>query len=257
MADLAWRALPVTTQTVRQLAGGRTARLVWALSFLPVVFALIYLVRPEGVTPAEFLNGIFAQFVVPTLLPITVLIPATAAFGNELEDRTLLYLTLKPVSRLRIVLGKTLGVLLTTLPAVLLGLAATAAVAGVGGRWRGAPVGTETVAGLLPATLAAAAGGTVLIACVFLAASLFVPRALLAGIVYIFVWESLLGRLLPGIQAISIRHQVLSLYSRLSDVPLTEQPGAATVGGALAAIAVVSLVALGLATLRLRSLDLE
>lgn len=257
MADRAWRALPVTTQTVRQLAGGRTARLVWALAFLPCLFGLIYLARPEGTTPAEFLNGVFAQFVVPTLLPITVLIPATAALGNELEDRTLLYLTLKPIPRWRIVLGKALGVLLTTLPAVLLGIAATATVAELGGRLRGAPAGPETAWDLLPAMLAATAGGTVLIACVFLAVSLFVPRALLAGIIYVFVWESLLGRFLPGIESISIRHQVLSLYSNPSASPLAELTDAGTTRGTLTAIAAVSLVALALATLRLRSLDLE
>lgn len=84
-----WRLLPITTLTVRQFTGGRTARLVFALSLIPVLFAAIYVARPWDVTPSEFLVDLFRELVVPTLLPIVVLLPATAAFGDELEDGTL------------------------------------------------------------------------------------------------------------------------------------------------------------------------
>ena len=60
------------------------------------------------------LIDLFRELIVPTLLPIVVLLPATAAFGNELEDGTLPYLLMKPVSRLRLVLGKYAAVLLVT-----------------------------------------------------------------------------------------------------------------------------------------------
>jgi ABC-2 type transport system permease protein len=106
-----WRLLPVTTLTVRQFTGGRTARLALALSLIPALFAAIYVARPWEVTPNEFAIDLFRELIVPTLLPIVVLLPATAAFGNELEDGTLPYLLMKPVSRLRLVLGKYAAVL--------------------------------------------------------------------------------------------------------------------------------------------------
>ncbi len=104
MTNIFWRPLPVMTLTVRQFMGGKAVRVVTALGFLPCLFALIYLLNQESATRVEFLrdtvlNGLFF----PTLLPITVLILATGALGNEIEDRTLPYLTLKPLSRLRIV----------------------------------------------------------------------------------------------------------------------------------------------------------
>src|SRR5215203_6325123 len=127
-----WRLLPVTTLTVRQFSGGRTARLALVLSLIPALFAAIYAARPWEVTPDEFLIGLFRELIVPTLLPIVVLLPATAAFGNELEDGTLTYLLMKPVSRLRLVLGKYAAVLLVTIPALLVGLAVTTLIAAQG-----------------------------------------------------------------------------------------------------------------------------
>ncbi|MBA2598203.1 MAG: hypothetical protein H0V00_16395, partial [Chloroflexia bacterium] len=84
--------MPVTTLTLRQFIGGRTARLAFVLSLIPALFAAIYAVRPWDVTAGEFLIDLFRELIVPTLLPIVVLLPATAAFGDELEDGTLPYL---------------------------------------------------------------------------------------------------------------------------------------------------------------------
>ena len=95
-----WRLLPITTLTVRQFTGGRTARLVLFLSCLPALFAAIFAFRPAGVPAQEFLSDLFRELIVPTLAPIVVLLPATGAFGDELEDGTLPYLVMKPVSRL-------------------------------------------------------------------------------------------------------------------------------------------------------------
>jgi ABC-2 type transport system permease protein len=257
VASLTWRAAPIVTQTVRQFSGGRTIRVVWALSLLPCVFAAIYLVRPDGRAPADFLAGMYRDLIVPTLLPIAVLLLATAAFGNELDDRTLLYLTLKPVSRLRIVIGKLIGTLLVGLPAVLIGLAATALVASVGSALTGSGGDWRDVQPVLLAMLGSAAVGTALIAAIFLAVSLIVPRALLAGIIYIFIWESLLGRFLPGIQNISIRHYMLSIFAGLTDSPLAAFAGATPLRDSLVTVAALCAVAIAVATLRLRSMQLS
>src|SRR5918997_3674880 len=124
-----WRLLPVTMLTVRQFTGGRTARLALVLSLIPALFAAIYVARPWEVTPNEFTIDLFRELIVPPLLPIVVLLPATAAFGNELEDGTLPYLLMKPISRLRLVLGKYAAVLLVTVPALIVGVAVTTLLA--------------------------------------------------------------------------------------------------------------------------------
>src|SRR5215207_7090377 len=205
--------LPVTTLTVRQFTGGRTARLALVLSLIPALFAAIYVARPWEVTPHEFTIDLFRELIVPTLLPIVVLLPATAAFGNELEDGTLPYLLMKPVSRLRLVLGKYAAVLLVTAPALLAGMAVTTLVAS-----RGPDAGD--MGRILVAIAGSSVAAAALLGAIFLLVSLVIPRALLAGMIYIFAWESLLGRFLPGVRAISSREYALRVFDGILDEDL-------------------------------------
>jgi ABC-2 type transport system permease protein len=236
--------LPVTTLTVRQFTGGRTARLALVLSLIPALFAAIYVARPWDVTPDEFAIDLFRELIVPTLLPIVVLLPATAAFGNELEDGTLPYLLMKPVSRLRLVLGKYAAVLVVTVPALLAGMAVTTLVASRG-----------PDAGDLGRILVAMAGSSVaaaaLLGAIFLMVSLVIPRALLAGMIYVFAWESLLGRFLPGVQAISSREYALRVFDGILD---NDYP---TAWNAALTMLVVAAVFLLLAVWRLRSMQVD
>src|SRR5918995_131320 len=238
-----WRLLPVTSLTVRQFTGGRTARLALVLSLIPALFAAIYLARPWELTPHEFTIDLFRELIVPTLLPIIVLLPATAAFGNELEDGTLPYLLMKPVSRLRLILGKYAAVLLVTVPALLAGLAVMTLIAAQG-----------PAAGDLERVLAAMAGASTaaaaLLGVVFLLVSLVIPRALLAGMIYIFAWESLLGRFLPGVRAISSREYALRVFDGIlaDDFP--------TASNAALTMLVVVVVCLVVAVWRLRSIQI-
>ncbi len=243
MATL-WRLLPVTTLTVRQFTGGRTAKLALALSLIPAIFATIYVLRPWGVTPGNFLGDLFRELFLPTLLPIVVLLPATAAFGEELEDGTLPYLLMKPVTRIRLVLGKYLAAMLVALPALLLGLVVTTLLAS---RGRDMESLWSSFVGMVGASTMA----TVLLGSIFLLVSLFVPRALLAGMIYVFVWESLLGRFLPGVRAISSREQALQVYEGLWHQDLDQA------GRAALAMAVVAAVCLLIAIWRLRRLQLS
>jgi ABC-2 type transport system permease protein len=178
------------------------------------------------------------------LRPIVVLLPATAAFGDELEDGTLPYLLMKPVSRLRLVLGKYAAVLVVTIPALLLGMAVTTLIASR------APEGDD-LRQLFIAMAGSAAMAAVLLGSVFLLVSLVVPRALLAGMLYIFAWESLLGRFLPGIRAISSREYTMRVFDGL----LVEDTTAAW--NAALTMIVVAAVALGLAVLRLRQMEVD
>src|SRR5215213_905183 len=230
--------------TVRQFTGGRTARLAFVLSLIPALFAAIYVARPWDVTPNEFATDLFRELIVPTLLPIVVLLPATAAFGNELEDGTLPYLLMKPVSRLRLVLGKYAAVLLVTIPALLVGLAVTTLITARG------PVAGD-LGRILVAMAAASVAAAALLGAVFLLVSLIVPRALLAGMIYIFAWESLLGRFLPGVRAISSREQALQVFDGiLSD----DFPAASNAALTMLVIIVVCLL---LAVWRLRTMQVD
>lgn len=248
--SLSWTAFPVATLTVRQHLGGKAARVVAGLSTIPVIFALIYLINPDVDVARVFLVDVIVRRLwLPTLLPITVLITATAAFGNELDDRTLLYLTLKPVPRWRIVLGKFVGTIVVTAPIILLAVLGTSLIV-----LRGeAGDNLRLVAAFLAATFA----GVVAYTAIFLLVSLLVSRALLVGMFYSFIWESVLGRFLPGLRIVSIRHFVESIFVRILQDPEVTLRNAMTLNSAIITLAVVCLAALALASVRLRRLNLE
>ncbi len=258
---LPWQPFPVMTLTVRQFLAGRSARVVTVLAFLPALFALIYRINSDWATPFTFLTGpVFLELFSPTLLPIMVLILATSALGNEIEDRTLPYLTLKPRSRGRIVLEKYAGVVIVAWPAITVGLVVAWLIA------RGAP-GPARLIGrgleapdLLPvlwAMITASTVGILAFTAIFLAVSLFIPRALLAGMIYAFGWESLLGRFLPGIRIISVRHYVQSIFVRMVDDPLVTLDNAFTLSAAVWTMAITVGIALAVAIWRLGRLNLD
>lgn len=239
-----WRLLPVTMVTIRQFAGGKTVRLITVLSCLPALFMLIFVLRPWQNSANAYFLDLLREFVIPTLLPIVILLPATAAFGDELEDGTLPYLYLKPVTRLRIVLEKFLAVLCVTIPAFLFGIAVTSVVAAQG-------PGATGIWLTFRAMLGAGVMATLLLGAVFVLVSLLIPRALLAGIIYIFAWESLLGRFLPGVQSISSREYTVRVFEGiLNDDMLAVREASLT-------MLVVAVIALALATLRLRQMQID
>jgi ABC-2 type transport system permease protein len=250
MATLTWRILPVFTLTVRQFAGGKAVRVVAGLSCIPALFALIYLFNPESAAAIDFVGEtMFRDLIVAPLLPITVLILATGALGNEIEDRTLPYLTLKPIGRLRIVLEKLIGVILIAAPLICAGIAATFFIA-----FRG-DAGDNL--DLLWSMLVSSILGVIGYGAIFLLVSLLVSRALLAGIMYALLWESLLGRYLPGLRVVSVRHFVESVFVKMLDNPDFTVKSATSITASIITIGAATIAAIALATWRLRRMSLD
>ena len=92
--------------TMRQLAGSRRLWLVLGLVALPVLAAVIFRTGESTTTSARFADNVTRTLIGSAILPLVMLLFGTSAFGNELVDRTLGYLALKPIARWRIVLPK-------------------------------------------------------------------------------------------------------------------------------------------------------
>ena len=105
--------------------------------------------------------------------------------------------------------------------------------------------------------LASATVGVVATAAIFLLVSLVIPRALIVGIMYAFAWESLLGRFLPGVRIISIRHYVDSTFVALLDARDATLSGGFSVTTSVITIACAVVVSVLLATWRLSKMNLE
>jgi ABC-2 type transport system permease protein len=210
---------------------------------LPVLAAVLYRAADSTTPSDEFADDITATLVAAGILPLVMLLFGTSAFGNELGDRTLGYLALKPVPRWRITIPKLAAtVLVGGLPVAASGALAVAIIQG--GDFSGA---TATGVGLLVGAAAYAA--------VFTWAGLATRHALIFGLVYVVIWEAVLAAYLDGIRFLSIRQYTLALVrgldgERLATLDLELGAGAGAIGAA------VVIVAFSLAAVRkLRRID--
>jgi ABC-2 type transport system permease protein len=224
----------VFTLTVRQLAGSRRIWLVLGLVGLPLLAALLFQVAESSSTPAEFADDITRTLIASVILPLVTLLLATAAFGNEVGDRTLVYLTTKPVARWRIYVPKLLAALVVGgIPIAVSGFLAIAVV-------------EESLTRGALATGAGLFAGAAAYAAIFTWAGLATRQALLIGLVYVFIWEAALAAYLEGIRFLSVRRYTLALVhgldeARLDTVDISLGAGTAAVGTAIVLVAFTAL----------------
>lgn len=185
--------------SLRQLMGRWRILFIALLAALPTAIVLVRLLVDDQFSfDGDFVNVMIDGMVVTGVMPIVTMALATTAFGNEVEDRTLYFLMLKPISRVSITLAKLLAVFVVAAPPVV--ASGTVATVAAGGSGRAAA-----------ATAIALVVGVAAYASVFTWAGLLTQRALAFGLVYMLVWEGLLSSFLGNIQYISIRGYTLAL----------------------------------------------
>jgi ABC-2 type transport system permease protein len=218
--------------------------LVVALAALPVLAAVLFHVADPTTDSDRFADRITARLVASGILPLVMLLFGTSSFGNELGDRTLGYLMLKPLARWRIAVPKLVAPLLVGgLPVACSGFLAVAVIEG--GDLGGA---AATGVGLLVGAAAYAA--------IFTWAGLATRHALIFGLVYVFVWEAVLAAYLDGVRFLSVRQFTLAVVRALDERQLDTldlELGAA--GGIVGAAVVIAGFAL-LSVRKLRRIDI-
>ncbi|MGI9006477.1 MAG: ABC transporter permease [Streptosporangiaceae bacterium] len=193
---------PVVLRITLRATLGRKRALVFLL--VPAVLLLITLtlklVANSPVWPAEFL-GVFGFSVV---LPLTALIIGTSVLGAEIDDGSIVHLLATPVSRASVVLSKfTAAVLLTILFGALPEYLAAGVARGFGGR---------LALGLLAGALVASVAYNAL----FVMLSVLTTRAIAVGLLYLLVWEGLLGNLVGGVRVLSIGQYSVSVANAIT-----------------------------------------
>jgi ABC-2 type transport system permease protein len=241
---------PVFWLTARQFLEGKTVRNVGLLAAVPLLIGIIEVIASgSGLQIRSILGQSFNELSIPTLLPLIALMLASSAIGNEISDRTLIYLVLKPWSRIRIITEKFLASMAV---GVILSVAFIFAVWMVLGIVGSDLDGELLVAIILASVLAIGAYGAV-----FTLLSLLITRVLMAGLLYVLIWESLLARFIPGLRLLSIRHYVQSAYAHMLDggtITVAQQSALST---SLIVLIAVGCIALVLSWLRLQQMDLD
>ena len=237
---------PIFRLALHQLAGPRRLTLIFVLAALPVALsALVAAFADDDASfDRDYINTLLDGMLVAAILPIVTAALATAAFGNELEDRTLSYLVLRPISRVSIALPKLLASIVITGPLLIVsGVAATVLGLSVGPQGAVA-VGVAVLAGLVAYTT------------IFTWAGLVSSRALAFALVYVFLWEGLISGFLGGVRYLSVRGYTLGILHGLDENEFAELSGRVIeLPAAIAGAVAVTIIFFWLTVRRLRRMD--
>ncbi|HLL69652.1 MAG TPA: ABC transporter permease subunit [Micromonosporaceae bacterium] len=220
--------------TMRGLLGRRRFLLLFPLPLLLVGAAA--LARSTGVPPTEWAGHVLVGLGIAVVLPLIALVVGTGVLGSEIDDGTLTHVLAKPLPRWQIVLTK-----LAVAVAVVTTVTATAGF----------------LAGLLAGSGRLAVGmavgclvGAMAYSALFLALSVVSRRPVLLGLLYVLIWEGLLGNLLAGTRSLSIQQYVVTVVGKVAGTDLLGGTVSLRVSLIMAAIFAVAATALAIDRLR-------
>ncbi|MBN2113709.1 MAG: ABC transporter permease [Acidimicrobiia bacterium] len=238
--------------TLRQQLGGRRLLLLLLLGLVPAaVLGVLLADQQTAIAARQSFHEAPLVILFFVVLPVASLVFGSGALGDERRDATISFILLRPLPRAVVAAAKLLGAWLAAFGVVGAGAAAMAVVLGVrSGDW--APLG--------PLLLGAALSCLAYVS-VFLVLGYLTARAVLVGLLYVFVWESGMTGAIPSLASVSLMRIGLSAYAGLvpigrvyvEDILGVVQPGA---GGAALKAAVVAIAAVGVMTLLLRHRDI-
>jgi ABC-2 type transport system permease protein len=221
---------------------GRKRAFLFAIPpvILLLITVLLKLTHPQQASwPADIL-GVFGFSVV---LPLTALIVGTSVLGAEIDDGSIVHLLATPVRRSAVILTKfavaaAITMVFVAVPELLAGLIATGGL-------------TRLAVGVFAGALA----GSVIYNAFFVMISVLTTRAIAVGLLYLLIWEGLLGNLVSGASELSIGQYSLGVANSIAHDPgLNAHLTLATV---VTAGAIVTVAALALAIRRLGAFSLK
>ena len=228
--------------TLRQLSGRWRLLITIVLASLPVVMGLIATMVDDPPSNEDFEGIVINGMLAGSILPLVVLAIASAAFANEIEDRTLANLTLSPIPRWQIVVPKLLGAMTVAVPFI------------VGSAFITSQLYFD---GDMTAVIAVTVGafvGVALYSSVFIWAGLMTTRAIGFGLLYMFLWEGIFSGFVSGVRFLSIRHYSIALMHGLDERRFAGSDNL-SFGVAIGASVVVFVLFLLLSVRRLRRMD--
>jgi ABC-2 type transport system permease protein len=227
--------LHIFSLTIGQIAGQRRTVLMLLFATIPILIAVVFRIAARSdADPLESFGGGMDNLIVGVILPLTALVFGTAALGQELEDGTAVYLLGKPLPRWRIFVEKAAAAWVATSAVLVVSVVGTGLVLLAG----------ESGYRAIPAFAVAVTLGGLAYVAVFVALSVAFNRALIIGLVYVFVWEALVTQLVGGARYLSVREFTLGIAAALADVPSAVLDASV---GPVESVALLAVVAAGAA----------
>jgi ABC-2 type transport system permease protein len=175
------------------------------------------------------------------VVPVVALVFGGASIGDLRDDKTLVYLWLRPMDRSPMAVGAALAALTLAAPITMIPLVAAALLTGVGG-------------GIVGATALASAVGLIAYVAVFTMLGSWLKRYIVWGLAYILIWEGFIAQAGAGVARFALRKYTRSIMVAVTDVDLDLADFSLGVGIGVPLITAVA--ALAVATWRLAKQDI-
>lgn len=243
--------LAMVRVTLRQLLGGKRLVLFGLLATLPGAVTWFATANRTTASVIDQFHEVLVGTLYLVVIPITALIFGSSSLGDERRDGTLPFLVLRPRPRTSITGAKLLAAW----------IAGTAVSGGAGVVAAVIAAGRAGDASFVAPTLLGASLATLAYTAVFLVVGHITGRAVLVGLVYVFVWENGITFGAPALANISLFRIGLSAHLGLvpdalpsvGDALGSVTPGA---GGAIVKALVIAAAGVAAAAAILRRRDL-
>jgi ABC-2 type transport system permease protein len=214
---------------------------VLGIAGLGAVAVVIALFARWDENPSQAAADAISSYGLAILVPLATLWLGTAAVGDLIEDRLLVYLWLKPVSRWQLPAAAILAVLTVVVPLTVVPLTVSAFVAGAG---------DVAVAALLASTLAALA-----YAGLFVAAGIWFRRAIWWGLAFVLIWENAVAYAAEGAARFTVVGWASAVLGLAPNVEVQLEADSAAVG--LVVLLAIAIAAWLVASWRYRRADID
>ncbi len=209
--------------TARGLFGRRRALMLVPLPLL--LIGLAALCKSFDVEPTNWGQPVIEGLGFAVVLPVIALIVGTGVLGSEIDDGTLVHILTKPLPRRDIILAKYLVAAVVTAITTMIPLYVVGLLAG----------SAELAAALAVAAIVGSFAYTAL----FVLLSLLTRRPVLLGLVYILIWEGLLGRWVSGTRVLSIEQYVITIADKIEPTTILTGQVSVTTAAVMSAVFVI------------------
>ncbi|MFD3531022.1 ABC transporter permease [Streptomyces sp. NPDC058664] len=217
----------VARLTYRALLGRRRALILFLLPGMLLLISAA--VRAFSGVDDQVAADVLGGFALATMVPLIGVIAGTGAIGPEIDDGSIVYLLSKPVKRSSIIFTK----LIVAIAVTMVFSAVPTLIAGFILNGNGQQVAVAYTVAALVASIAYSA--------LFLLLGTISRHAVVIGLVYALVWETLFGSLIAGARTLSVQQWALALAQKVTgDGLITSDVGLPTAVALLAGVTVAA-----------------
>ena len=186
--------------------------------------------------------GLVAGIGLGLVLPVVSLVFAGASIGDLREDKTLVYLWLRPMDRWPIVVGAAAAAATLAAPIAIVPIVLAAVLTGAGN-------------GIVGGALLSSVVGLIAYVAVFTLFGVCLKRFIVWGLAYILIWEGFIAQAGAGVARVAVRKYTRSILVDRTGADLELADFSLAVG--VVVPLVVAVVALAVAAWRLGSQDID